>query len=203
MNYTSSLSSKLRTLLHELLSREESEAVNAIIDTWPISYAELVIFDNTMGGPGFSNVNCDKSGRYDIDDRDIFRPLQYIGHYFLLAVKDESAGAWLARDIVQAGGIQLESIIKRIAQVDRLPLGQALMKPLARLIINPLDWQRIQQYTTLYNAAKHNLDQPKDTHLFSFEEAILSYFIVRKLATNLYPLAKMKTDLKVFNQQCP
>lgn len=202
MSNINSITQELRILSDELLSEEERETLRTIISIWPRSYDMLSKLDNLLGGPGFSNINCRKTGRYHVDDRDIFRPLQYFSMYFDAASKNEENRDWFARDIVQTGGIQLESLVKRVAGVDRLPLGQALANALVKRLLNPIDRQRMQQYSKLYNAAKHKMDQSKDTHLFSFEDAILSYFIVRKLAAILYPLAKMKTDLNIFSQEC-
>jgi|SRR5579859_1809115 len=203
MSTTTTFTPKFKNLAHDLFYNDENQAVQIIISAWPTSYDVLMKLDLRLGGPGFANINCGNDGRYHSEDRDIFRPLQYIGSYFSLAAKKEAHGAWLTRDIVQAGGIQLESLVKRIAGVDRFPLGQALAEPLAKRLINATDWKRVKQYSQIYNAAKHTIDQPKDTHLFSIEDAIISYFVVRKLAAVLYPLAKMKTNLRVFEQECP
>lgn len=193
---------RLRNLARSLLSNEEMETLQAIIDTWPSSYEMLVAFDLSIGGPNFTNINCDHSGRYHVDDREIFRPLQYIGAFFSQLAKSEKAGAWHTREIVHMGGLQLESLVKRVAGVDRVPLGQALAKPLARRRINEGDWKHLRQFTQIYNSAKHDVDQLMDTHLFSVEDAILSYFAARKLASSLYPLAKLHTDLAIFASDC-
>jgi hypothetical protein len=38
--------------------------------------------------------------------------------------------------------------------------------------------------------------------MFSVEDALLSYFVCRKLGMKLYPLAKLATDIKIFESNC-
>jgi hypothetical protein len=68
--------------------------------------------------------------------------------------------------------------------------------------LDPLTWRRIKRFTTPYNAAKHDFDQPKDTHLFSIADALIAYIVARKLGIALYPLASLTTDLTIFDQAC-
>jgi hypothetical protein len=189
----------LYALAADLQTPAEEASLLEIVTDWPASYAALIELDRSLGGPGFSNIDHENRGLYAIEDRDIFRPLQYVSTYFKMSA-DGSLAPWLTRTLVQMSGILLESLIKRIAGVDRLPLGAALAKPLAKRKINGENWDQLQQFSRIYNAAKHHVNQPKDTHLFSMEDAILAYYVARKLAADLYPLATLSTDIEIFDE---
>jgi len=132
-----------------------------------------------------------------VEDREIFRPLQYCAVFFeFAAVKHDLE--WRARDLVEMSSLHLESLVSRIGEIRRLPLGQVLQSRLAKMRIDPATWKQASKFTRIYNDSKHRVNQPKDTHLFSVTDAILAYFVSRQLAMRLYPLAKMKTDWRAF-----
>lgn len=83
------------------------------------------------------------------------------------------------------------------------PLGRVLRDPRVRQRLPTDIWQRVDQFTGIYNEAKHTMSHAKDTHLFSVEDAVLAYILARKLAATFYPTARLHTDLAIFSQPCP
>jgi hypothetical protein len=98
--------------------------------------------------------------------------------------------------------LHIESLIKNIGNIFHLPLGAALRNAIVKRKLDATTWKQIEAFTHIYNDAKHNFSQDKDTHLFSIEDAILAYFICRKLGWKLYPLANLATDIKIFEKEC-
>ena len=190
----------LRNLTDELLSSDEVDHLRQIIETEPFDPDKVIEFDLSLGGPSISRINCKRSGRYSVDDRDIFRPLQYCSMYFLPTHRREIE--WDSRDIVEMSSLHIESLIKRIGQVGFLPLGQALGNVIVKSKVDANTWNQIKRYTGIYNSAKHDFSHEKDTHMFSVEDALLAYFICRKLGQKLYPLVDLVTDLSVFERNC-
>jgi hypothetical protein len=95
-------------------------------------YKQIQVFDLSMeGGIGIHNINDqEKSGRYHTKDRDIFRPFQYIEAYLQMDYKHIE---WVTREIIHMCGLHLESLIKRLFKLTRIPLGQALTLKIAGL----------------------------------------------------------------------
>lgn len=181
-------------LITELLSAPEVAELRQIVQVSPLEYAALVTFDQQLGGPSMGVLSANNSGRYETADRDVFRPLQYCSMYLRA---DPTTREWMARETVHMAGLHLESLIKRVGGLGPLPLGTALRHILVRPKLDPVLWQQIDDFSKVYNAAKHTVDHAKDTHLFSVEDAVLAYLIARQLGAQLYPLAKLKTDLAV------
>jgi hypothetical protein len=114
----------------------------------------------------------------------------------------EDDAEWLARDLVEMASAHIEALIKNIGNVIHLPLGKALRNATVKRKIDSKTWKHIDTFTHIYNDAKHNFSHHKDTHLFSVEDALLSYFVCRKLGMRLYPLANLVTDVKIFEKEC-
>lgn len=196
-----------QTLWHlatELFAPEEVSQIRLLTETEPFNFEQMISFDESLGGPGISHINCERSGRYEIADRDIFRPLQYCGSYFkIMFSKDEKVEtAWLTRDIVEMSSSHIEGLIKRIGNILKLPLGAALRNKIVKQKVDAVTWCQIETYTHIYNSAKHDFSQDKDTHMFSVEDATLAYLVCRKLGAKLYPLADLATDIKIFEKKC-
>lgn len=130
--------------------------------------------------------------RYVSANRDVFRPLQYCALYF-----EQPDISWLTRYIVYMSALHIESVVKRIGAVPKWPLGKALRSQLVRRVVDRPTWNRIDRFAGIYNDAKHHVGQPKDTHLFSEEDAVLAYFVGRRLGIQLYPLAALATEVTV------
>jgi hypothetical protein len=191
-------------LTNGLFTAEEARQIQWLIETEPLDLNLLIAVDEAFGGPSVSHMNCGREGRYEVSDRDIFRPLQYCGMYFKAFVSKVKLDdpLWLTRDVVEMSSLHIEGLIKNIGSIARLPLGTALHKAIVRQRVEPDTWQQIDTFTHIYNDAKHNFSHEKDTHMFSIEDALLSYFVCRKLGLKLYPLAKLSTDIRIFDTEC-
>ena len=131
-------------------------------------------------------------GQYERADRAIFRPLQYCKACFALDSE------WVYREIVQMSSLHLEGMVKRVSGVGHLPLGMALIQPLAKRRIDSRTWVLLKQINGIYNKAKHDFEHEKDTHQFTARDAVLMYFVCRRVASALYPISNLATDLTVF-----
>jgi hypothetical protein len=191
----------LIALASDTLTEAELDKYRQLFAEEPFDYSKLIDFDRSIGGPGFTNVSCNGTGRYHVEDRDIFRPLQYCSMYFKMSYEGSDAH-WLTRTLVQMSSLHIEGLVKSMVGGSMQPLGRVLRLPVVRQSLDPVTWSRIDQFTHIYNEAKHTLSHPKDTHLFSMEDALLAYVIARKLAIALYPITRLHTDLKVFSEEC-
>lgn len=162
-------------------------------------WADLLSFDSALSGPGVHNIHNANDlspgaeGRYDYSDRDVFRPIQYCAVYFYM--RDPSTIPWLAREIVHMAGLHLETLTKRIFRQPRMALGQLVKTraSLLRKLVGLTTWEQLRTFSSFYNDAKHDVAQAKDTHLFVPSDAVLAYFITRRLASALYPHARLAT----------
>ncbi len=188
-------------LAKELVDSAELNQLRSLTKAHLPDYDQLIMFDKSLGGPSMTSINCDNLGRYDVADRDVFRPLQYCGMYFRNGFQTSNI-EWFSRHIVHMSSLHIESLIKRIGKVWRFPLGKALRESRVKRKVDQVTWSQIDRFTRVYNDSKHNVNHPKDTHLFSIQDAIVAYIVSRKLGFVLYPLAKLTTDLDIFNQDC-
>lgn len=144
--------------------------------------------DARIPGKGVHNIERPNgrggyTGDYEIKDRPIFRPIQYIEAYFTW-----DNFAWLTRDIVRMACLHVESCLKRYCGKNGNEMfGNLLFSSEGRAIPEKLwDWlDRVRKQ--MYNLAKHHIPR-KQQHLFSKEDAICSYFICRKLGWELLEL---------------
>lgn len=190
--------STLHQIAARLLTLQEYSTIQAIAVSTPLDTEALKCFDTTLGGPSLDRVNCAGSGRYHVDDRDIFRPLQYCATLFSETHNIE----WGTRQIVHMSSLHIEELIERIAGTRNLPLGMLLRKSIIKAKLSHHMQTELAEITPIYNAAKHDVDQPVDTHLFAVEDAVLFYAICRQLAKKLYPCARMNTDMRTFDIPC-
>jgi hypothetical protein len=191
-------------LVYELFTEEEQTRLRELLKHKIPDAKSIIAYDESLGGPSITRLTCHNSGRYAVEDRDIFRPLQYCAMDFL---KDNGAdweddAEWLARDLVKMSSLHIESLIKNIGDIFHLPLGAALRNAIVKRKVNPETWKQIDSFVYIYNDAKHNFSHPKDTHMFSVEDAILSYFVCRKLGLKLYSVARLATDIRIFETEC-
>ena len=192
----------LRQLAQQVLSVLEQRHLLAILSASPFSVADMADFDLSLGGPSMSRLECGNSGRYHVGDRGIFRPLQYCLSYLEMAEQADKI-EWLTRELVHMSGLHLETTLKRVGQTNTpWPLGVLLYeRTIQRKVAADLR-SHIGQFLHIYNASKHDVYHPKDTHLFSLEDAVIAYTVSRKIGVQLYPLAKLYTDVAVFDTEC-
>jgi hypothetical protein len=158
-----------------------------------LSFDKLLELDEAFGGACMSKVTQKGTGQYDLDDRDVFRPLQYCATYFYHK-DDMTKVEWFARHIVQMSGLHIETLLNRVGECMGCTLGHALNNKQVKRRIGPAAWELTDKFRPIYNAAKHDVTQDKDTHMFSVEDAVLAYFVSRKLGEAFYPLAQLQTD---------
>jgi hypothetical protein len=183
----------LNTILNKYFSENDIIKINQLCSK--TDFEDILAFDRLIGGIGIFNINIGRTGRYNVEDRDVLRPLQYI--YMNLNIHQDSL-SWYTRDIIHMCGLHLESIVKRITKKNRVPLGKSLFDGKLKSIIDSELLSDIKIIAVLFNAAKHEVSRNKDEHLFSIEDALLCYFITRKLADNLYPYIKLYTNPEVW-----
>ena len=194
----------LWSLVTELFSDDEQERLRAVVEPKAPDADAVISFDDSLDGPSISHINCNRSGRYAIEDRDIFRPLQYCAMNFTSDKRPDwrNDPEWHTRDLIEMSSLHIESLIKNIGSVLHLPLGAALRNAIVKRKVDSTTWKQIEAFTHIYNDAKRNFSQAKDTHMFSVEDALLAYFVCRRLGSKLYPLADLATDIKIFEKEC-
>ncbi len=187
----------LAQLAGELFTDEELTVLWRLSLTEPLDRQGLAGFDAALGGPSVQTIDGSIAGRYHVADRDVFRPLQYCSTYLLKMPDDVE---WLTRAIVQMSSAHIEALVKRIGGFGFLPLGRGLREASVRRRLDPVTWDQIMRFTPVYNDAKHSFAQDKDTHLYSMADAVLAYFVCRRLAQKLYATARLRTDPVVFDR---
>lgn len=155
----------------------------------------LTIADPVFGG-GPLNMPGQGVGRYAVGDREVFRPLQYCSAHLMMVREDAS---WLARAVVTDSSAHIEALLKRIGRFPRLTFGALLRKRAISAVVDSVTLDQALRFAPINNSAKHDFDHPKDTHMFSYDDALSAYFICRRLALRLYPLAQISTDMSVFD----
>jgi len=188
---------KVNKLATDILSQAEIDEITALSQTNPFDLVSLIAIDKRFGGPGFSNINDERTGRYELTDEDIFRPLQYCAMHFEM-VAEGSKAEWLPRFTIQMCGLQLEGLVKRISKKSKLPLGAALNSPLAIKHIESSKRTHLIAFSKIYNDAKHTVSASKDSHLFAVQDMVLVYIISRILSMHLYNKVQLVTDLSIF-----
>lgn len=183
-------------IANRLLTSEEIRDIQFIANNRKNLFNDMLEIDMKIGGAGIHNINIGDTGRYEIKDRDIFRPIQYI--YAYLKMKPEDFD-WVTREIIHMSGLHLESLIKRLFAIRRYPLGQALALPLAKVKLEKQLYENLKLVIKPYNNAKHSLNQYKDTHLFDVETALFYYVAVRKISLMLMPITHLYTPSERWN----
>ncbi len=65
--------------------------------------------------------------------------------------------------------------------------------------MDPVTESLAGRFVPVYNEAKHAFDHEKDTHRYSVKDAVLAYFVCRRLGARMYPVARLCTDLSIFD----
>ncbi|PWW06104.1 hypothetical protein DFQ01_1033 [Paenibacillus cellulosilyticus] len=190
------MENEIIAIASRLLASEEIRNIQLLCKNRDNLFLEIIKIDMKLGGVGIHNINKGNTGRYEIKDRDIFRPIQYIYAYLKMQPGDFD---WVTREIIHMSGLHLESLVKRLFNIDRFPLGQALALPLAKLKLERQLYLNLKGIIKPYNSAKHHLDHKKDTHLFSVECALLYYLSVRKISLKLMPIVHLYTSAEIWD----
>ncbi len=148
---------------------------------------DLMLIDQTIPGLGQHNIN-ERAGRGTvtavarIEDRPIFRPIQYVGMYLC-----NSSLEWLTRNIVTVSCLHVENSLKRQLKVDgRLSIGMILKRGKARSLDADLLETLWELNEAVYNPAKHSIELTyADGHMFSIADSLAIYLICRTLGSRI------------------
>lgn len=210
-NAVSGYTETLVRLCEELFSPTHLRRLQEVSATDPLDVDAIVSFDDSFPGPSLSRIADERFNapgtlgipghgitRCEVEDRATFRPL----HYCMVDLTSEEMGelAWRAREVVEMSGLHLESLLKRIGHEPFLPLGDILLRRL-KPQVDQETWQQLSLFKEVHTDAKHRFDHQLGTHLFSVQEAVLAYFVARRLGQKLYPLANLKSDWR-FERAC-
>ena len=151
------------------------------------AYNDLVKLDSGIPGLGLHNVNEMGEGGwwtgvYRIEDRPIFRGIQYVeAHLGNVGLE------WLARTIVTESCYHVEGSLKRRLSVEGdLSIGRILGRPNAQSLGNDLlvTLQYLNRF--VYNNAKHTIEDLEwDSHMFSVADALAIYLVCRVLGARI------------------
>ena len=166
---------------------------------------DLMLIDETIPGLGQHNINEITEGGSviavaRIEDRDIFRPIQYVGSYL-----ESSSLEWLTRSIVTMSCLHVENSLKRRLQIDApLSIGMILKRSNARSLDADLVGILLELNQAVYNKAKHSIEHTyADGHMFSIADSLAIYFICRTVGSRILKDSGITTkyDEPVFDKE--
>ena len=161
---------------------------------------DLMLIDETIPGLGQHNIN-EKTGRGTvtavarIEDRPIFRPIQYVGMYLCHASLE-----WLTRSIVIVSCLHVENSLKRQLKVDgRFSIGMILKRGKARYLGADLVETLCELNEAVYNQAKHSIERTyAEGHMFSIADSLVVYLICRTLGSSILKNSGITTKYDEF-----
>ena len=146
-----------------------------------------MFIDETIPGLGQHNINEEtEEGSVTavarIEDRPIFRPIQYVGSYL-----EHRSLEWLTRSIVTMYCLHVENSLKRRLRIDdRLSIGMILKRGKAQSMgVGLVDvlWDLNE---AVYNKSKHSIERTyADGHTFSIADSLAVYLICRTLSSRI------------------
>jgi hypothetical protein len=150
-------------------------------------FPHLLELDRSIPGLGQHNINVEDSdgqltGVYCIEDRPIFRGIQYVGSDLQFEPIE-----WQTRSVVENSGFHVEHSLKRRTGYQRLSMGTILKRVGPNGPI-PADLHHALKLLTekVYNEARHVIDDTdKNAHMFSLEDAIAVYLTCRVFGARL------------------
>ena len=173
---------------------DEMQSVEFIYER-ETAYNDLVKIDSQIQGLGLHNVNEETqgwwyTGVYQIEDRPIFRGIQYIGSH-MGNLKLER----LACSIVVESCYHVEGSLKRRLNVDgNLSiggiLGRSKAQPLESDLLETLEF--LNEF--VYNRGKRTIeDIDLDERMFSLADAFAIYLVCRVLGARILQDTNIKT----------
>lgn len=160
----------------------------------------MIPLENKIGGKGvldlFYSDGKRFTGKYNIEDRPIYRPLQY-------ALRDSIQVWWepRSRSSVEMSCAHIEQVLKKIfgkqiKGAEKKPMGTIISAIEKKELLNSDLIQYLWKINTLYRMAKHDFDykwnseEPESTmgsQTFNNYEALAMYFICRKIGVQILP----------------
>jgi hypothetical protein len=184
---------EIEGLLHAVGKQSWASQIKKMAQGLPYDFEkafnDLKKLDSLIPGLGQHNVNETApdghwTGIYRIEDRSIFRGIQYVGMHLGSFNNLE----WYTRTVVIDSCYHVENSLKKVTGIiDRLSVGMILHRierhiPFERNLYDAL-WELNR---VIYNNAKHSIeDITMDGHMFSIEDAIAVYFVCRILGSRL------------------
>ena len=185
------LTSGLRPEIHRIFQRaglapNHSEIIRigaVFVSDKESALRGLMLIDETIPGLGQHNIN-ERTGKgavtavARIEDRDIFRPIQYVGMHL-----EGHPIEWLTREIVTMSCLHVENSLKRRLEIDsRLSIGMILKRGNARTLDADLRDVLWELNETVYNKSKHTIEHTyAEGHMFSVADSLAVYLICRTL----------------------
>ena len=166
------------------------------VDDGDSALRDLTLIDETIPGLGQHNIN-ERTGRGTvtavarIEDRPIFRPIQYVGSYLR-----HGSLEWLTRSIVTMSCLHVENSLKRRLQIDApLSIGMILKRSNALSLDADLVEILWGLNRAVYNEAKHSIeDTYADGHMFSIPDSLAVYLICRTLGYRILKDSEITTE---------
>ena len=165
----------------------------------------LILIDETIPGLGQHNINEETEGGAitavaRIEDRPIFRPIQYVGSYL-----QHRSLEWLTRSIVTMSCLHVENSLKQQLKIDgRLSIGMILRRGKARSLDADLVEILWELNEAVYNKSKHSIERTyADGHMFSIADSLAVYLICRTLGSRILKDSGITTkyDEPVFDEK--
>ena len=181
----------LRPEIHQLFQRaglaSHHTAVlriaTAAVSDGESAFKDVILIDETIPGLGQHNINERTDGGLvtavsRIEDRPIFRPIQYVGMHLQLRSLE-----WLTRSIVTMSCLHVEHSLKRALHIDGgLSIGMILKRGKARYLDSNLVDVLWELNEAVYNRSKHSIERTyADGHMFSIADSLAVYLICRTL----------------------
>ena len=166
-------------------------------DGSPFPFELLLPIDQTIPGLGVHNVDEGNSGVYQIKDRPIFRPIQYVTSRL-----NTRNIEWFTRDIIKYSCLHVENSLKlRLNVAGPYSIGMILKRSGSKNLNVGLSSVLRQLNSLVYNRAKHTIEHNDlDSHMFSVADAVAIYLSCRMLGAHLLrdiPIST-RTGLSVF-----
>ena len=168
------------------------------------AFLDLMLIDETIPGLGQHNIN-ERTGVgtvravASIADRDIFRPIQYVGMYL-----EGDPLKWLTRTIVTMSCLHVEAGLKRRLDIDgRLSIGMMLSRSKAQSLDPDLIEVLWLLNKAVYNKSKHTIERTyAEGHMFSIADSLAVYLICRTLGFRILEDSGITTkyDEPVFDE---
>ncbi len=175
------------------------------VDDGDSALRDLTLIDKTIPGLGQHNINERTSGGglaavYSIQDRPIFRPIQYVSSYL-----QHLSLEWLTRSIVTMSCLHVENSLKGQLQIDGpLSIGMILKRGKARSLDADLVETLWELTKAVYNKSKHTIeDTYAEGHMFSIADSLAVYLICRTLGSRILKDSGITTkyDELVFDKE--
>jgi len=191
-------------LAAELLDAQEQAELRGLAAAQAPTLEAVTAYDDSLGGPSMRRVTCKHTDRYALEDRAIFRSLQYCAMDMtrVNGADWENDAKSFSRDLMENSSKHIEALLDNIGSIVPAPLGAAVRNIVVKNKMDSTTWRQVKTLLDVCKDVKRQFSRDRVTAAFSVEDALLVYFICRKLGMKLYPLAKLATDTRIFETEC-